>query len=426
MEIFWGRRERNLIFLCIFAAEMKGARILLRAALWLLPTLLPLLSQGQYITLWHNNKGSSLQFNPDRLWSYNLYEHSRWGGGLKWTLAPRRVDGSQVSFDGHVGYGVQDRQWKGGIGNEIRDGRSPYGLVQYITVGRDYVSAGSRHMAVGSITDPASLAAFMSRRMYDRAGLVWGYRWRVRGVEHCIDATLFAGSRLFDNERLLYRVQGDTLAEADGMVLRWTLHLPQGFTSQVEAGGTWPNVTMVARLLAQYDRKLQLSPVELSLYLQGGITPPRTSYLYMFDLGGTFGAPLYFRNSLLTARPNEFTANTFVFLSLHLGPEKPLWHWWSSFASIGTSPKPFVALDVAWGWLWGQDANGRLTWEGLDLQATHLGIIEALAGVDGLVRWGAVDWGIAAGYRLTHPSAPYHLTQIQDNLALLITAALIF
>lgn len=401
---------------------MKRARHLLLTVL-LLPSTV---AWGQYIPLYTSQNGASLQFNLDRLWSYNLYEHSRWGGGLKWTLAPRRVDGSQVSFDGYVGYGVQDRQWKGGIGNEIRDGRSPYGLVQYITVGRDYVSAGSRHMAVGSITDPASLAAFMSRRMYDRAGLVWGYRWRVRGVEHCIDATLFAGSRMFDNERLLYRVQGDTLPEADGAVLRWMLRLPQGFTSQLEVGGMWPEASFVTRLLAQYERTLKLSPVELSIYAQGGITPPRTSYLYMFDLGGTFGAPLYFRNSLLTARPNEFTANAFAFLSLHLRPEDPLWYWWSSFASIGTSPKPFVALHAAWGWLWGQDADGQLTWEGLDLQAPHHGLVEALAGVDGLIRWGAVDWGIAAGYRLTPAGVPYHRTETNDNLVLLITADLIF
>lgn len=399
---------------------MKRARHLLLTVL-LLPSTV---AWGQYIPLYTSQNGASLQFNLDRLWSYNLYEHSRWGGGLKWTLAPHRADGSQISFDGYAGYGVLDRQWKGGLGFETQFVRNPYGLVQYITVGRDYVSAGSRHMAVGSITDPASLAAFMSYRMYDRAGWVWGYRWRVRGVEHCIDATVFAGSRLFDNDWLLYREQG--LAEADGAVLRWTLRLPQGFSSQVEAGGTWPDATLVARLLAQYDRKLRLSPIELSLFLQGGITPPRTSYLYMFDLGGTFGAPLYFRNSLLTARPNEFTANAFAFLSLHLRPEDPLWYWWSSFASIGTSPKPFVALHAAWGWLWGQDADGQLTWEGLDLQAPHHGLVEALAGVDGLIRWGAVDWGIAAGYRLTPAGVPYHRTETNDNLVLLITADLIF
>lgn len=397
---------------------MKQEKHLLLIGLLLFPTV----AWGQYIPLCTNQNGASLQFNLDRLWSYNLYEHSRWGGGLKWTLAPRRVDGTVVSFDGYAGYGVQDRQWKGGIGCEMRFGRSRYG---FISVGRDYVSAGSRYLTSGTLTDPASLAAFMSRRMYDRAGMVWGYRWRVHGVEHSLDATIFAGSRLFDNERLLYRVQGDTLPEADGAVLRWMLRLPQGFTSQVEVGGMGPDVSLVARLLAQYERTLSLSPVELSIFAQGGLTPPTTSYLYMFDLGGTFGAPLYFRNSLLTARPNEFSTNTFAFLSLHFGPEQPLWHWWSSFAHIGTSPKPFLALHAAWGWLWGQNTDGQLTREGLNMQAPHHGIMEAIAGIDGLVRWGTVDWGLAAGYRLTPAGVPYH-TETSDNLALLITAALIF
>ena len=401
---------------------MRGAKHILPV----LSMLLPAMAMGQYITLWHNNKGSSLQFDVDRLWSYNLYEHSRWGGGLKWTLAPRRVDGSQVSFDGYVGYGLQDRQWKGGIGNEIMFGRSTHGLTQYITVWRDYQAVGSRQLSSGRYDDPASLSAFMNRHMSDQAGMVWGYRWRVRGTEHSIEGRMTVGGRLFNNDRLLYRLLGDTLVEEDAFLLRWLMKLPQGITTQIEAGGTLPQSGLVARLLAQYDHSFDIGAFELQTFLQAGATPPRTAYPYMFDLGGTFGAPLYFRNSLLTARPNEFTANTFAFLSLHLGTREPLWNWWSGFASIGTRPKPFVAFNAAWGWLWGQDSDGRLAWESLDLQAPHLGIGEAMVGVDGLVRWGAVDWGLAVAYRLTPPQAPYHFTQTKDNLALLVTAALIF
>ncbi len=100
---------------------MKRARHLLLTVL-LLPSTV---AWGQYIPLYTSQNGASLQFNLDRLWSYNLYEHSRWGGGLKWTLAPRRVDGPLISFDGYVGYGVLDRQWKGGLGFETQFVRNP-------------------------------------------------------------------------------------------------------------------------------------------------------------------------------------------------------------------------------------------------------------------------------------------------------------
>lgn len=388
--------------------------------------LLPAMAMGQYITLWHNDKGSSLQFNLDRLWSYNLYEHSRWGGGLQWTSAPRKVDGTRIILDGYLAYGTQDRQWKGGIGNEIMFGRSPHGLTQYITVWRDYQAVGSRQLSSGRYDDPASLSAFMNRRMSDQAGMVWGYRWRVRGTEHSIEGRMTLGGRLFNNERLLYRILGDTLVEEDAFLLRWLMKLPQGITTQIEAGGTLPQYSLVARLLAQYDHSFDIGAFELHTFMQAGITPPSTPYIYMFDLGGTFGAPLYFRNSLLTARPNEFTANTFAFLSLRFGPSNPLCRLWSPLLQMGTYPVPFVALHAAWGHLWGQRDDGRLAWEGFDLQAPHLGIGEAIAGVDGLFRWGLVDWGVAVAYRLTPPQAPYHFTQTQDNLALLVTAALIF
>ena len=387
--------------------------------------LLPAMAMGQYITLWHNDKGSSLQFDVDRLWSYNLYEHSRWGGGLRWTSPPLKVDGTRIILDGYLAYGTQDRQWKGGIGNEIMFGRSSHGLTQYITVWRDYQAVGSRQLSSGRYDDPASLSAFMNRRMSDQAGMVWGYRWRVRGTEHSIEGRMTVGGRLFNNERLLYRILGDTLVEEDTFLLRWLMKLPQGITTQIEAGGTLPQYCLVARLLAQYDHSFDIGAFELHTFMQAGVTPPSTPYIYMFDLGGTFGAPLYFRNSLLTARPNEFTANTFAFLSLRFGPSNPLCRLWSPLLQMGTYPVPFVALHAAWGHLWGQQDDGRL-WNSLELQAPHLGIGEAIAGVDGLFRWGLVDWGVAVAYRLTPPQAPYHFTQTQDNLALLVTAALIF
>ncbi len=389
-------------------------------------TLLPMAATAQYIPLWRSAAGGHLDVNLDRVWNYNLNEQSRWGAGLRWVLAPRKVDNSRISFEVYAGYGILDRQWKWGVGNEIAFGRSRYGLTQYILIARDYQAAGSRSLGAGSYSDPASLAAFMSRRMSDMATIVWGYRWRVRGTEHQIDGRVAVGGRLFDNQGLLYRCAGDTIIEENHFVVRWKLQLPQGLTTQVEVGGVMPQGKIISRGMAEYQRTERFKSVDLQTHVQAGITPPGTPYTHMFDLGGTWGAPFSFRNTLLTARPNEFTANTFLLLTLRLSLRRPFYHGWNRTLQIGTAPRPFVGLNAAWGHLWGQNPDGQLQHEGLDLQAPLWGIAEPIVGIEGLLRWGIADWGVAVAYRCTPAVAPYHHASAADNLALLITATLIF
>ena len=59
-----------------------------------------------------------------------------------------------------------------------------------------------------------------------------------------------------------------------------------------------------------------------------------------------------------------------------------------------------MGINGAVGALSGMDAEGRLTHEGLTLQAPHRGVAEAFAGIDGVVRWGVVDWGVAVARRI--------------------------
>lgn len=386
---------------------------------------LPLAASGQYLPLWHSAQGARLDFNYDRLWSYNLYEQSRWGAGLRYTLPPCKADGTRVWMDGYVGYGVLDRQWKGGIGATVRHGHSRYGLVQHVRASRDYEAAGSRNLATATLANPMSLAGFMSRRMSDRVSVTWGYLWRVHGRVHRLEGSMGIGGRLFDNEPLLYRAVGDSIAKEDCFMLRWLMQLPQGISTQIEVGSMMPQHRHLARLLAQYDHTFLFTHTCLQTFAQTGVTAPHTPYTYMFDLGGTWGAPLNFHNSLLTARPNEFTANTFLFLSLRYALREPLVEGWNRTLQIGTAPRPFVGLNGAWGHLYGQNPDGYLQHEGLDLQAPLWGIVEPQAGIEGVLRWGIADWGVAVAYRLVPTSAPYRLASTRENLALLITATLI-
>ena len=97
---------------------------------------------------------------------------------------------------------------------------------------------------------------------------------------------------------------------------------------------------------------------------------------------------------------------------------------YNNLFSVGSNPRPFVGLTAFWGTLWGQDANGRKTLETFVLQSPYEGLLEPVVGVDGIVRWGAVDLGAAIAYRIAPHSAPYHRNSVTQNLVLLISATL--
>ena len=381
------------------------------AALWLC---LSATAAGQYVPL-HRGARGSWYLNLDRLWNYNLYEQSRWGAGL-------RYGSVRWNVEGYAGYGVLDRQLKGGVSGALHLG----GSTLYAGAARDYQAAGSRRLSVPSLRDPASLGSFMSRRMSDRMMLTTGFRHRHRGYLWLAEGNVQHGGRLFHNRGLLYRVAGDTIEPETLLEARLAAEMPWGLTTQLQAGVNLPKRQPVVRWMVQYDREWTLSPFAVQLFLQGGATLRETPYVRMFDLGGTFGAPFCFRQSLLTARPNEFTAHVFTFLSLRVGWSRPLMEGWNPPFQIGTSPRPFVGLNAAWGHLWGQDPEGGLAWEGLELQSPLYGIVEPMAGVEGLLRWGAVDWGAAVAWRWVPKGAPYRYADTQDNLALMVTARLTF
>ena len=64
--------------------------------------------------------------------------------------------------------------------------------------------------------------------------------------------------------------------------------------------------------------------------------------------------------------------------------------------------------------------------EGFTLRAPSKGLVEPMAGIDRLVRWGAFDLGFAMAYQITPESASYRRPQFIDRCALLGVATLIF
>lgn len=381
-------------------------------------------AHGQYIKVAGKAEGTALYINTEKVWDYNLYEHSRWGGGLRLVAHPAQTTFKEIAAEAYLGYGVFDEQWK--YGAVLTEKTSSGTLYQCFV--HDYFATGSRRLTNPWDGTSQMLPTFWARRMTDESRVNLGHHWRSARLLLAAEAEWRRRGMLFDGNGLLYVNQGEVIDHSNLVATRLMMRHNIGFSVQLELGYIFDTIGGVspylARMLTCYNNSFHFSPFTLYIYVQAGITPQGTSYVDMFDLGGTYGVPLLIGNNLAIARPNEFTANVFGLFSILLKTMKPLYKIYSSFFSVGSNPMPFVGINAAWGHLWGQAVDGSLTQQGISMQAPCYGIAEPVAGVNGLIRWGAVDWGIAAAYRLVPKTASYHFDP-HANLTLLFTANLI-
>ena len=178
-----------------------------------------------------------------------------------------------------------------------------------------------------------------------------------------------------------------------------------------------PQLKYYWHALAQYNA--DLGKTGLHLYAQTGFVSQEAPYSRMFDLSGTAYSLYFFKNSLLTVRPNTFTTNLFAHVCLNYTAPLPLWELsWSA-------PHPFIQVNALWGHLLGQDENGQRLWDGLPLQAPNKGLLEPATGFDRLVHWGLLDVGFGVAYQICPFSAAYLNKDPGDNIAITVVADLI-
>ena len=363
---------------------------------------------GQWVRV-AGDEERGLYLDLDRVWNYNLYEKSRWGAGVRYELGV----GSEelgVKNDVFVGYSPYARVLSGGIGGSFEvmsdELRVKRGIKVWVS--HELTAAGSRRLGGVSFSDVSSLSSFMSSRMNERLAIqftVYGLQFRDYGLQFTVGGSVYRGCRLYDDGGMLYYdgllwFQGE---REDGWEAVGSGEWKVGSGKcgvLFKTGEVWPGGRWFARAIGEFEDEWTLGAVKASVFGQAGIVSTGAPYTYMFDLGGTMGAPLFFERSLLTVRPTEFTADRYGLGSLRVETAKPLYSVWSMMAAVGSRPVPFVGINGAVGALSGMDAEGRLTHEGLTLQAPHRGVAEAFAGIDGVVRWGVVDWGVAVARRI--------------------------
>ena len=373
---------------------------------------------GQYLRLVGDSSRTALYIDAGRICNYNLYEHSRWGGGLMLTTHPSNFIFNKIDAAGYLGYGTRDKRWKYGAALDEHLRNSPFQSALYQRFEHDYFAAGSRHIA-NPWSGGQLLGGFMSRRMTEDILVTFGYRWHTRPWRWAVEFTWGERRCLFNETDLLYASQDLLNYERFGR-LRLSIRHSSGFAAQYEYFSDWKTM----RLLADYRRTIPFSFLKLDLYAQGGVTPKYNKYIDMFDLGGFYNAPLYLERGFSTIRPNEFTSNTFASFYLRLQTAAPLFRTYNPLFGTGTNPTPFLSINALWGMLWGQDENGQRPWLTSSLQSPNRGILEVSIGMDGIIHYGVVDWGVAVAYRITSPTAAYHNTNARHNIAILITAKL--
>lgn len=391
-------------------------------------------AMAQYIRINGKDAKNGLYFNYDRLWSYNQYEASRWGGGLRYDINFAKESRLQcLSLDGYVGYGYTDKGWKWGVmaDLQLRHSRRPHVYAGYF---HDLLHDASLRMTSPSVNNLSFLDGLMAGRFSAVDRFYVGGGWTV-GNRLTLGAELRYSSeqRLYDNQYIYYHPDDIAFLPKHKLLeCRLMAEHSKGLRAELLVGsghslcqGIQTDFGPYARLLLQYRRSHRIALFTLGTYAQGGITTRDVPYSRMFDLGGHWGSPLLLSQSLVSVRSGEFAANLFAAASVKFGFTEPLFKYHIDLLNVGLRPRPFVQAGAMWGHLWGENENGIVyDYDELSMLSPSKGIAEVGAGIDGLVRWGVVDWGVALFYRMTPTSAIYHFPGRDGNISLLFTATL--
>lgn len=381
---------------------------------------------------------SALYVDADRFYNYNRYEKSRLELGLHWVTPNEmaehpRVFIGQWTVKGYAAYGFGDKALKYGGTVQLRlPGRHDVRLS--LQGYNDLEAAASRTLEGYRMLKPDYNTSFLASRYVGVKGgrfdvsFMPSHSWTLSaGVLmnwedyrfDCIGNLLYPNAEPEKKAPVMRHMGVNARAE-------WS----KGVTLSVDAGRMVPvadggETRDFLRLLAQYNAE----PGEMGLHLfaQAGFTTKGTPYSRMFDLSGTARSIYFFRNTFLTVRPYTFTANMFAHLCVNYTAPMPLWDTkWSQ-------PQPFLQMNAMWGWLYGQDADGRVelndpafgSGNTMLLQSPYMGLVEMATGFDGLLRWGLFDFGAGMAYQLCPTKAPYLNENPTDNFAFSLVATFI-
>ncbi len=386
---------------------------------------------------------TDISLDLSQLATGNLYEGERFGLGfvittpLKYNIERPRDKQNSLQFTVYGAYGLEDEQWKGGGSVALL---LPYNRLRSIgcAVSHDVERAANRQLATYSFLSLINQSSYIASRYVGVNRLSLGInRYLVGSWDLALHLRLSREDYRFNHRGMIYPRFGDpTMPYQHYTEGQFTARQRRGFTLQTrigEAASRTMESRLYASVIAQYAKSLKLSnrrADRVSLFAQAGYATDNAPYSRLFDLGGSAGSTLYFRNSIVSVRPNAFVANRYAMISVNYLWGKPLWD--ASFSQ----PRPFVQLSGMWGSLAGTDADGvrhyslllekdraPLNAETLEreqilpLEAPDKGLMEVVVGIERLLRWSNLELGAACAYQYAPASARY-ATPDEINLTL--------
>ncbi len=360
---------------------------------------------------------------------------------LKYDVSRPRDKQNSLQFTCYGAYGLNDEQWKGGGSVALL---LPYNKLRSIgfAFSHDVEKAANRQLATYSFLSLINQSSYIASRYVGVNRLSLGVNQYLLGSwELALHLRLSREDYRFNHLDMIYPRFGDPMMPYQHYIEgQFTAKQRKGFTLQARVGEVTSR-TMESRIyatvIAQYAKDIKMSnrrADRLSIFAQTGYATDNAPYSRLFDLSGSAGSYLYFRNSFVSVHPNAFVANRYAMLCVNYQSGKPLWR--VSFSQ----PKPFVQVSGMWGSLAHADADGvrhyslllekdgiPLSTEIIDreqilpLAAPNKGLFEAVLGIERLLKWNMMEAGVAFAYQFAPPSAHY-ATPNEINLFLKVIA----
>lgn len=390
---------------------------------------------AQDVQLSHLRSTTRINLDLNKVWNYNIYEHSRWGVGLNVSM-PFPADSAKNYFEqrklyaeAYGGYGTRDHGWKYGAKAQVQRPRSYFDNVE-LGYRHDLERAGGHSFNTYDIFGTMNNSGYFSDRYsaIDRIHFGFGHSGRRNGF--FVEGRLSQERHLFDNNALLYPLREDADKDNPAYAEAYRiaeLHVCDVWKKDLTVDITLGNARLkggsqpFVRLVGQYAHTYKLDgDAKTEVYLQGGYASSTAPLSRQFDLGGTAFGLYFFNHTFLTVRPNTFMANTFVHAcATYRSP--------ALYKTRISYPCVIAQLNA----MWGTQTTGmrflqQTVVDGVGISAPTQSVLEPTLGLDKVIKWGILDIGVAAAYQITPASAPYHLTEPKDCLAIVGIATLVF
>ncbi len=357
-----------------------------------------------------------INIDLNKLYNYNLYEHSRWGLGLETNDKLSR----RISVGGYFGYGVEDNGWKYG-------GNLNFYFDRYKNRNLGFAYSQDLEAAANTSFNKYQLVSFnnninytFSRFQSVRKAEAFYTTPLIRYTTAKLSLSYSRESYLYTNDGLLYPHRDNVapgftadFAEAS-LSLEWKykqqrIRTPD-FEFQINRSSSLPTIKLLYtrglslfnadkefnRLQVEYTQHITTRNFnQFSIYASAGHVSKHAPYSRMFNVIGTGNFIYYFNNSFLTLHPYSFTATDYANLCLRYDWNKALWNTKMSKPQLSFQLNSIIGT-----------AHGITTVDGIGIQAPEKGIMEGAIIINDLINIGMTKWGIGAAYRLSSYNSP--------------------